>query len=118
MQSVPWINLLGKVLAALLFLFLSPQSLLSQPTGAQLKKLSLPLQKKWNQRPGKEYSVFIVAVQNSRSFKNKIDSVSRVKIIYEYPNANVFLIRATWSAIINTVLPGNEVIHGVDDVQQ
>src|SRR5437764_224146 len=110
MRSVPWINLLGKGLAALFFLFLIPQSLLSQPTGPQLKKLSLPLQKKWNEKRDKEYSVFIVAVQNSPSFKNKIDSISRVKIIYEYPNANVFLIRTTWSEIINTILPRDEVL--------
>jgi len=110
MQSVPWINLLGKGLTALFFLVLIPQSLLSQPTGPQLKKLSLPLQKKWNERPGKEYSVFIVAVQNSPAFKNKIDSLSRFKIIYEYPNANVFLIRATWSDIITSILPRDEVL--------
>src|SRR5207237_10029159 len=110
MRSVPWINLLGKGLGALFFLFLIPQSLLSQPTGPQLKKLSLALQKKWNEKRDEEYSVFIVAVQNSPSFKNKIDSISHVKIIYKYSNANVFLIRITWSEIINTILHRDKVI--------
>lgn len=110
MRSVPSINWVGRGLAALFFVFFIPQMILSQPTGAQFKKLSLPLQKSSRERADKESSIFIIQVKNFLPFKSRLDSASHVKIIYEYRYANIFLIRTTWGDVLRTVLPADEVL--------
>jgi len=99
MQFVPSINFVKVALLGLLLAF-SPHNAFSQPTELQLKKVSLPLQKKWTTTSANESLVFIVAVKDTRTFKNKIASESRVKIVYEYPAASVLLLRAKWSDVL------------------
>ena len=100
---------MSKRAASLFLILFIPGLIFSQPT-EPLKKLSLPLQGKWKERSGKEFSVFVVAVNNFPVFKKQIDSVSRIKIIYEYRNANIFLIRTTWDELIHNILPQDQVL--------
>ncbi|TMI80999.1 MAG: T9SS type A sorting domain-containing protein [Bacteroidetes bacterium] len=109
MQSVPSINFVSVNLLALLILF-TPYSIFSQPTESQLKKFSLPLQKKWKETSANESSYFIIAVKDSRVFKNEIAAEPRIKIVYEYPSANVLLLKAKWDEVIKTIVPNNEVL--------
>ncbi len=113
MQSVPSINYRAKskaVLVLVLFIFFIPHVIFSQPTEPQLKKFSLPLQKKWKEKSLKETSVFVVAVKNFLRFKNNTEKNSRVKIIYEYKGANIFLIKTSWDEVLHTILPQDEVL--------
>lgn len=96
--------------ARLLFIVSIPHFIFAQPTGPQLNKLSLPLQKTWHEQSGQEPAVFLVAVKNFPVFKHKIDSAASIKIIYEYSGANVFLIKTTWKELINGILPRDEVL--------
>src|SRR5205809_4229453 len=91
----------------LLFVFLSPYFLFSQPTEPQLKKFSPVLQGQWKARSPKETTVFTIAVNDFPRFKNEIEKDSRVKIIFEYQKANVLLVRTTWNEVIKTILPKN-----------
>lgn len=109
MQFVPSINFVTVGLLGLLLAF-SPHAGFSQPTELQLKKLSLPLQKKWTATSGNESSIFIIAVKDTRTFKNKIASESRVKIVYEYPAASLLLLRAKWSDVLKIIVPSDEVL--------
>ena len=109
MQFVPSINFVKVALLGLLLAF-SPHNAFSQPTELQLKKVSLPLQKKWTTTSANESLVFIVAVKDTRTFKNKIASESRVKIVYEYPAASVLLLRAKWSDVLKIIVPNDEVL--------
>jgi hypothetical protein len=109
MQSVPSINCIVKLIAVLILTgFFTP--LFSQPTELQLKKFSLPLRERWRQKPAKESSFFIVAVKDFTSFKTNIEKNPFVKIIYKYQGANVFLIKTTWSELVQTILPKDEVL--------
>jgi hypothetical protein len=111
MRSVPWINYIGKLTAVLfLFVFFIPHSVFSQPTELQLRKFSLPLQIKWKEKPTKQTSVFVIAVKDFSKFKTNIEKNSLVRIIYEYKEANIFLVRTTWDEIIQTILPKEEVL--------
>src|SRR6266487_2070073 len=111
MQSVPSINCIVKLIAVLILTaFFTPQSIFSQPTELQLKKFSLPLRKRWRQKPTKEPSFFIAAVKDFISFKTNIEKNPLVKIIYNYQGANVFLIKTTWSELVQTILPRDEVL--------
>jgi hypothetical protein len=96
--------------ALLLFILFIPQIIFSQITEPQLKKFSLPLQKKWKEKSAKETSVFMVAVKNSAAFKSYLEKNSVAKIIYEYREANIFLIKATWNEVVNTILQRDEVL--------
>jgi hypothetical protein len=109
MRFVPSINFVTLALLGLLLTF-SPHAVFSQPTELQLKKFSLPLQKKWTVASANESSVFIVAVKDTHAFKNSITSESSVKIVYEYPAANVLLLRAKWSDVLKTIVPNDEVL--------
>src|SRR6266487_4199584 len=111
MQSVPSINCIVKLIAVLILTaFFTPQSIFSQPTELQLKKFSLPLRKRWRQKPTKEPSFFIAAVKDFISFKTNIEKNPLVKIIYNYQGANVFLLKTTWSELVQTILPSDEVL--------
>ncbi len=111
MQSVPSINCVVKLMPVLiLIVFFTPQLIFSQPTELQLKKFSLPLRERWRQKPTKEPSFFIVAVKDFTSFKTNIEKNPLVKIIYNYQGANVFLIKTTWSELVQTILPSDEVL--------
>jgi len=111
MRSVPSINCtLALKAALLLFIFLAPCFLLSQPTAPQFKKFSPLLQTQWKTRSLKETSVFTVAVNNSSLFKNDIEKNSHVKLIYEYKGANVFLVRTDWNELLRSILPRDEVL--------
>ena len=94
----------------MLFFFLSPYFLLSQPTEPQLKKFSPVLQGKWKARSPKETSIFSIAVADFPRFKNDIAKNSGIKIIFEYKGANVLLVRTSWSELIKTILPKAEVL--------
>jgi subtilase family protein/type IX secretion system substrate protein len=109
MQFVPSINSVTVALLGLL-LVLTPHPVFSQPTESQLRKFSLPLQKQWTAISPNESSVFVIAVKDIRAFKNNIPSESRVKIMYEYPAANVLLLKAKWSDMLKTILPNDEVL--------
>jgi len=82
----------------------------SQPSEAQLKKLSLPLKEKWTKKSSKEVSVFIVAVKNFESFQLESKKDAEIKIIYEYKATNTFLIKTTWQQVITAILPQDEVL--------
>jgi len=110
MQFVPSINSVTVVALLGLLLVFSPHLVLSQPTEPQLRKFSLPLQKKWTAISANESSVFLVAVKDTRAFKKNMDSGSRVKIVYEYPAANVLLLRAKWSDVLKTIASNDEVL--------
>ena len=109
MRSVPSINCTLRT-ALLLFVFLSPYFLLSQPTEPQLKKFSPVLQGQWKARSPKETSVFSIAVTDFPRFKNDIEKNPGIKIIFEYKGANVLLVRTSWSELIKTILPKAEVL--------
>ncbi|HEV8286698.1 MAG TPA: S8 family peptidase [Chitinophagaceae bacterium] len=111
MQSVPSINSLGICKwGLLLFTFIIPHLIFSQPTEPQLKKFSPILQKKSKGKSSKEISIYTIAVKNFSSFKNKIKQNPRVTIIYEYPGANVFLVKTAWSELVQTIIPQDEVL--------
>ena len=109
MRSVPSTNCTLRT-GLLLFVFLSPYFLFSQPTEPQLKKFSPVLQGQWNARSPKETTVFTIAVNDFPRFKNEIEKDPRVKIIFEYQKANVLLVRTTWNEVIKTILPKAEVL--------
>ena len=109
MRSVPSINCTLRT-ALLLFVFLGPYFLLSQPTEPQLKKFSPVLQGQWKARSPKETSVFSIAVADFPRFKNDIEKNPGIKIIFEYKGANVLLVRTSWNEIIKTILPKAEVL--------
>ena len=109
MRSVPSINYTNILRAALMLFIFIPSVIFSQPSEPQLKKFSPLLQKKWKGRSAKETSVFIVEVKNYSAFKNKIEKNPYGKIIYEYKQANIFLIKTTWNEIIQ-ILPQDEVL--------
>ena len=111
MQSVPSIKFIGKLKACLVILiFLIPGIIFSQPGEPQLKKISLPLQKKLEEKSLQETSVFLIAVKNFDRFKNNIEKNSHIKIIYEYKEANIFLVKTVWKEVVNTILPQDEVL--------
>jgi Subtilase family/Secretion system C-terminal sorting domain len=109
MRFVPSINFVMAALLGLLLLFTHPP-VFSQPTELQLKKFSLPLQKKWTATSANESSVFIIATKDTRAFKNTIASDPQLKIVYEYPSTNVLLLRAKWSDVLKIIAPNNEVL--------
>jgi len=109
MRSVPSTNCTLRT-GLLLFVFLSPYFLFSQPTEPQLKKFSPVLQGQWKARSPKETTVFTIAVNDFPRFKNEIEKDPRVKIIFEYQKANVLLVRTTWNEVIKTILPKAEVL--------
>src|SRR6185369_15723202 len=111
MRSVPSINCIpGLKIGLLFFIFLAPCILFSQPTEPQLKKFSPILQKQWKIRSLNETSVFTIAVNNFSVFKNNIEKNSHVKIVFEYKNANVFLVKTNWNELIKSVLSRDEVL--------
>jgi hypothetical protein len=91
-------------------LFFIPSLIFSQPGERQLKKISPVLQKTWQRMPEKKTAMFSVAVTDLSSFKKNIDKNGQIKIVYEYKGANVFLIKTTWNAIVQTILPLDEVV--------
>lgn len=109
MRSVPWINSVARYLISLVIVFF-PYLTFSQPTESQLRKLSLPLQKKSKERSSTEIALFILAVKNAQVFKDKIAPVLAIKIIYEYPAAQVFLVKATWGEMMKSLLPQDEIL--------
>jgi hypothetical protein len=109
MRFVPSINFVTVTLLGLLMMF-NPHSVFSQPTESQLKKFSLPLQKKWKETSTNESALFIIAVKDSRVFRNEMPAGSRVKVVYEYPSVNVLLLKATWSDLLKTIVPNDEVL--------
>jgi len=111
MQSVPSINFIGKLTAALIFIVsFTPLTIFSQPTEPHLKKFSPFLQKKWKEKSLKETSLFLLAVKNFSDFKIYIEKNSHIKIVYEYKEANIFLVRTAWNEVINNILPRDEVL--------
>lgn len=111
MRSVPWINcVFASKIGLLLFVFVVPQFLFSQPTEPQLKKFSPVLQKEWKTKSLKQTSNYTIAVNNFSLFKGDIEKNSHVKIVFEYKSANVFLVRTDWNELIKSILPRNEVL--------
>jgi len=109
MRFVPSINFVSVAFLELI-VTLTPYSVFSQPTESQLKKFSLPLQKKWREASVDESSLFIIAVKDLRVFKNEMAAESRVKIEYEYPSANVLLVKAKWNDLIKGIAPNDQVL--------
>jgi Subtilase family/Secretion system C-terminal sorting domain len=93
-----------------LAIFLIATPVLSQPSEAQVKKLSLPLRERWTKKSSKEVSVFVVTVKNFERFKLESKKNAEIKIIYEYKATNTFLIKTTWQQVITTILPQDEVL--------
>lgn len=111
MRSVPSINCtIALKIPLLLFIFIIPGILFSQPTEPQLKKFSPILQKQWKTRSLKETSFFTIAVSNFSLFKNDIEKNSHIKVVFEYKNARVFLVRTNWNELIKSILPRDEVL--------
>jgi hypothetical protein len=109
MQSVPSINYVGKLVAFFaLLVFLFPGTVFSQ--NLLLKKFSLPLQKKWSAKQTRQSFSFVIAVTDFSTFKKAMEKNNAVRIIYEYPGANVFLIKTTWNELVQTILPKEEVL--------
>src|SRR5580765_2277699 len=104
MRFVPSINFVTVTLLELLVMCTSLAAF-SQPTESQLKKFSLPLQKKWKETLANESSSFIIAVKDSRVFRNEMALESRVKIVYEYPSANVLVLKTKWNDLVKTIVP-------------
>src|SRR5438046_3234253 len=111
MRSVPSTNsgMLRRSVLALIISFI-PFLLFSQPNERQLKKFSPVLQKNWREKPREKVARFIIAVKDFSSFKNKIGNNAHIRIAYEYKEANVLLIRATWNELVQTILPEDEVL--------
>jgi hypothetical protein len=93
-----------------LAIFLIATPVLSQPSEAQVKKLSLPLRERWTKKSSKEVSVFVVAVKNFERFELDSKKNAEIKIIYEYKATNTFLIKTTWQQVITIILPQDEVL--------
>jgi hypothetical protein len=94
----------------LVFIFLTPCILFSQPTEPQLKKFSPVLQNQWKLKSPKQTVLFTIAVNNFLRFKSDIEKNSHVKIVYEYKMSNVFLVKTNWNELIKSILPRNEVL--------
>src|SRR6185436_14770810 len=111
MRSVPSINCSFAWRTCLLFsIFSLPYILFSQPTGAQLKKFSPVLQSQWRLRIPEANSLFVVAVNNFSVFKSDMEKNPRVRIVFEYKAANVFLVRTSWNEILTSVLSRKDVL--------
>jgi hypothetical protein len=93
------------VLALLTFSFVS----FSQ-SPSDLKKFSPVLEKKWEKKNKKEISTFIVAVNDGEAFRKFIDERKTVVKVYEYPQTKLFVVKTTWSEILQSILPLEQVL--------
>jgi hypothetical protein len=77
---------------------------------SDLKKFSPLLEKKWQKQNRNEVSTFVVAVNDQERFRKFLEVRKTVGRIYEYPQSKLFVIRTSWSEILQSILPLSEVL--------
>jgi len=82
----------------------------SQVDTAISRKLSPAILSIYSLKEPGRVSTFIVAVSEKNSFKTFLGKAFSISTIYEYPSANVFLIRCNWSTMLLQIARRPEVL--------
>jgi len=112
MRSVPAIKLPSIIILLFLvicFLF-APYISLSQEKEDAIKKLSPLIQQQYRVADTHESVSFVIAVSSKSLFKELLGKTLSIIPIYEYPAANVFLVRSSWKDLREKIIPRQEVL--------